>query len=456
MTGLYNLNALINYEGNFEIVVVNGSDINCTLYKNYKPRIIVMRLIFQYLGLIILISSVIGNSLGLYCAMKGKVIYIRVYLTRVLHSVNLVNCIFMFLYPVLDMVTGYHLIPFRNQKSWNVYMVHYHFPLAKTFFNFSFGIYVIFAISQMIAIVYPHYYRRYFTLRKIKIMIMMCFLYYCAWYIPSAWWFELLTLKNICGFDSGFVIYSRIFATFKSSAQGVGWIVFGVFREFFTRFLPVGTILTLNYLSIQQKKIMLKLRLKNALSNLQKSTADIINRAVVIPEFLKKSAFVFIITGVDKNLVDRGIMVKQPTNNYIMQPSKIITERKCMNSSPKSNLRVSGSSNILKINSQLDSLDQGKIKQRELEYKISLRMLTILMIEFVVFLFPVSIFIIMVDFNKNQWTTGESEMALAGCTLLEYSYTSFAFYLNMIFNPAYREQVHKIFRNSKLVRFFKH
>ncbi|CAK9294113.1 unnamed protein product [Gordionus sp. m RMFG-2023] len=446
MARFKNLDDLIVYENSFAILMQNGSILNCTLYKNLKYRTRVIRQLFQYTALIIFILGITGNSLGLYYAMKDKIIYIRVYLTRVFHTVNLLNYLFMIIYPVTDMLSEFHLARFRNGRPWNLHLAHYHFAMAKTLINFSFGVYVIFAFSQMIAITYPFYYKHHFTLRKTKMMLAICFFYYLAWYTPSGWWFEVLKLENICGFPSELIIYTRIFAPFKSEAERTGWIVFGFFRETFTRFLPILIILILNYLSIRRKKVAVKWRLNNAVSDLQEISAIKI-------EFEKKDAKIVIEKDLESSITKGTESKREYEISTIIKQSINPNKRSKVDRQSQSDIN-----NFLKTTSdkgsRLESQNQRKINQGEREYKLSIRMLAILMIEFVIFLFPVSIYIITVDFFDYLLTTGESDMAFAGCTLLEYAYISITFYLNMIFNPIYRDHVCKVFRKSRLSKFY--
>ncbi|CAK9294131.1 unnamed protein product [Gordionus sp. m RMFG-2023] len=447
MTRLFNLEDLVDTQKSFEIQMLNSSGLNCTHYnENLKYKTRVVRQFFQYLAPIILTLGIIGNSLGLYCAMKDNVMYIRVYLTRVFHAVNLFNAVFMLLYPILDMIGESYLLDFVNQLPWNLYLVKYHFSMAKTLLNFAFGIYVIFGISQMIAIVYPHYYKRFITLRRIKIMLAISFLYYLAWYIPSAWWFELLKFSNVCGLETK-IIYTRIFASF-TKMERTRWIIFGFFRETFTRFIPVAIILVLNFFSLKHKKLKLRWRLSHRVSNLPETSISNMARGTNISA---------VVDGNIKNeLRDNIFQIAEPSKlEYNVAP---ITNSS--NIIPSKNSRVGCNSKFIQdsklinnIPSRTDSQGQRKIMQRELEYKISIRMLAILMLEFLVFLFPVSIYLTTVDFFDYLLTTGESDIAFAGCTMLEYSYISLTFYLNMIFNPAYREDVIRVLKKSWFGKF---
>ncbi|CAK9294116.1 unnamed protein product [Gordionus sp. m RMFG-2023] len=392
-----------------------------------------MGLIFEDLSIIILILGLIGNSLGFYCAMKDKILFIRVYLTRIFHAVNLVNYIFMILYPILDKFSEFHSIPFRNRLPWNLYKIYYHAILAKTLVNFSFGIYVIFAVSQMIAIVYPFYYKQYFTFRRIRIMIAICFFYCLAWYVPSIWWFKLLKFENVCGDDRGSVVYSLTYSTYNSKEERYGWISLAILMETFTRFLPVVIILILNYFSLKRKRSKLNWRSENALSNLQNATIVSNNRSVV-PESGENRPSVINFPGYEDK-------------------SKIECSTTSISAIGIGKISKTGSKTGSKKDSKIYLQSQQKVKQIELEYRMSVRMLAILMLQFVVFLFPVSIYLITLEFLDLR-TSGESDMILAVCTLLEYSYISFSFYLNMMFNPGYRKNAYNIFMKSELCKYF--
>ncbi|CAK9294114.1 unnamed protein product [Gordionus sp. m RMFG-2023] len=465
MSQLHNLHDYVNYQKSFEkLLLLNESYLNCTLYKNYKFRAKFLRYLLEDISIIVLIFGVIGNSLGLYFAMRDKIMYIRVYLTRVFYAVNLINYIFMSLYPVLDLLAEFHLIPFRSRRPWKVYLINYHFPIAKTLVNFSFGIYVIFAISQLIAIVFPHYYRSNFTLYKIKFMLSICFLYYLVWYIPSGWWFEIMIIRNICGFDPDRIVYSRVFADYESNEERVGWIIFGIFRETFTRFIPVAIILALNYFSLKQKKLTLNWRLRHTISSSQESKSTYRNLSFKLSKFGDSLRFSeTLATNAERTIPYGNIKTAKSTIEYNNSSN---TKSKNIISDDKSKIDMNSryiqdntgmtdlSKNMPLADDKADSLCLLKIKQRELEYKLSIRMLAILMFEFLVLLFPVSIYLMTVDFFSDLMSVQELEIIFAACTLLEYTYISLTFYLNMIFNPAYREDTYRMFKKSRMGKFF--
>ncbi|CAK9293829.1 unnamed protein product [Gordionus sp. m RMFG-2023] len=451
---IFELEDLREYKRSFKIYALNGS-LNCTIHRNLKLKTLTTMKVFVYVAPILLILGIIGNALGLYCAMRDKIIYIRVYLTRVFHAVNLVNYIFMLIYPVIMLIAKFHLVRFINQLPWNIYLVDYHFSIAKTLINFSFGIYVIFGISQMMAIAYPHYYKSHFTLRKIKIMIVICFLYYSAWYIPSAWWFQILKFNNVCGLDPQTFLYIRIFASFTKTERRE-WTIFGIFREIFTRFIPIGALLLLNYISLKHKRLKIRWRFDQVNSNLQVATSSNTNEAVIFPEFERNSRKELTVDSIKPELTKSEHNVSLTTTPSNINDIALIDRirKKIVDTIDITNSKTS-SRIISKPDFKTDSIGQRKVKQMELEYKISIRMLAILMLEFLVFLLPVSIYLILVDFFDYLVTAGESEIAFASCTLMEYAYISSTFYLNMIFNPAYRQDVYRIFRKSKLGKFYK-
>ncbi|CAK9293830.1 unnamed protein product [Gordionus sp. m RMFG-2023] len=451
---LFELEDLREYKRSFKILLLNGS-LNCTIHRNLKLKTITTMKVFVYLAPILLILGIIGNALGLYCAMRDKKIYIRVYLTHVFHAVNLVNYIFMLLYPVITLIAEFRLVRFINHLPWNIYLVDCHFPIAKTLINFSFGIYVIFGISQMMAIAYPHYYKSHFTLQRIKIMLAICFLYYSAWYIPSAWWFHILKLNNICGLDPKIFLYIRIFASFTKTERRE-WTIFGIFREIFTRFIPIGALLLLNYISLKHKRLNIKWRANQVISNLQVTIPSNTNRAAISPEFEKSGGKELTVSSIklpELSKSEHNVSLTTTPSNIIDMAFIDRNRNKIADTIDITNSKTS-STMISKTDSKT-ALGQHKVKQMELEYRISIRMLAILMLEFLVFLLPVSIYLIIVDFFDYLVTAGESEIAFAGCTLMEYAYISSTFYLNMIFNPAYRQDVYKVFRKSKLGKFYK-
>ncbi|CAK9294109.1 unnamed protein product, partial [Gordionus sp. m RMFG-2023] len=426
---------------------LNDSRSNCTVYKNIDPKLEHMKLIFEYLSIILWILGLFGNAIGLYVAMRDKIIYVRVYISRVFFTSNLINIICMLIFPIIEISPGYILFPFKGRLPWNVFLVYFHFPIAETLVSYSFSVYVIYAFCQMIAIMYPLHYKYHFTLKKIQWMLALTFFYSLAWYIPSAWWFEIVKRVNICGLDPNLVIYAQIFGSNKLKANRRVWIIFGMFREILTRFIPVTIIIISNYLTLKHKKSSLNWRKSNYRAQLPEIPSPLNLNLTVVLSDSKESCQTPLDTIRTGHAKSKIFPVLESSSNGYLGGINTLTELypETLNSKI-----LTATSKTITI---VDSLTQIKIKQSILEYKRSKRMMAILILEFVVFLFPVSIYITTVDFYEHLLTTEELDIVFIVFTILEYAYISLNFYLNMIFNPTYRKDVFKLFRHSKLRKF---
>ncbi|CAK9294896.1 unnamed protein product [Gordionus sp. m RMFG-2023] len=340
-----------------------------------------------------------------------------------------------------------------HHHQWQTYISDFHFPIAKTLVNLSFAICVLFAFTQMMATVYPHFYRNHITTFRIKLIIFVSFIYIALWFIPSGWWFGIVAVNNICGLDPNLTVYKRRFIHHAAESHRVGWIVYGFFREFMTKFIPVIVILVFNYFSLRHKKVMLNWKNKqHPLAHIQRITSFDVAQAVIIPRLNDETTTK--ITKRQGNLSEQDSSVMPSIN---LQSENYNPSGK-PNSSINNNLMITDKgtsinsfSNIMESPSNLlNAKSLHKIKQRKKEYSISVRMLGIMMLEFLIFLFPVSVFIMTVDFYEEMLSSSDSDLAFAACTLMEYLYIALNFYLNMLFNPGYRDDVKKVFRHSKL------
>ncbi|CAK9300763.1 unnamed protein product [Gordionus sp. m RMFG-2023] len=161
----------------------NNTGIHCKTLKTFEKLGFYIRIF----NLFVWIMGVIGNSMGLYTAWKDNSKYVRVILMKTFYAVNLVSLKFMLWYPILERFAKYWQWKFWYGKVSKHYLAHIGFPLSRIFLNFSFNIYVLFAFLQIIAVLYPIYYRQHFTMRRIKFMILGCFVYILIWYLPTAW-----------------------------------------------------------------------------------------------------------------------------------------------------------------------------------------------------------------------------------------------------------------------------
>ncbi|CAK9300748.1 unnamed protein product [Gordionus sp. m RMFG-2023] len=392
--------------------------LNCTSWKTHHVPRLYIRIVFN---LVIWTIGIIGNSIGLYAAWEDRSKYIRVSLMKAYYAINLINLCFMYLYPLLDGLAEYCLWKFWNRYTWKYYLSTLHFPLAKTFLNLSFSICVIFAFAQIIAISYPIYYREHFTTRKIKLMILGCFIYLLIWFLPSAWWFHVIKIVNIC--DPFFLLYSWKLVTFKTLREKNAWITYGLFREFMTKFLPLAIISIFNIWSLKRKKEFLKCK----------------------PD-LKLTDGIEGITEIPNLLVNDEMVEKTASSTSKVQIAVINIADGIGNGIQRSiSLHCDSPTNT----TQLINIQELKIKLKLKEYKINKRMLLINMLEYLIFLFPVPLYMILVDFLESHTISDHQEFVFSICTLVEYMYVSFTFYVNFLFNPGYREEVVKILRKSQ-------
>ncbi|CAK9300883.1 unnamed protein product [Gordionus sp. m RMFG-2023] len=359
-------------------------------------------------NLFIWIMGIIGNAMGLYAAWKDESKYVRVILMKTLYTINLVTMKFMLWYPLLGSFAKYRQWKFWYGKAFRHYLANIVFPLSSIFLNLSFNIYVLFAFVQIVAILYPLHYRQHFTMRGIKFMILGCFVYVLIWFLPTAWWFQLVNI-DICDMDfAAFMLYPPNFLPRKISWEKNAWITYILLREFLTKFLPLSIIISFNIWSLKHRKKLLK----------YKSNLKLLNQK--------------------RERVEMNSTLKfQPT----------VISLKVRNSSIK----------ILKYDrtkSPPDLIDQElKIKFKWTEYNINKRMVLIYMLEYFLFLFPKPLYLIYIHSLKPHIISDHEELAFSICTSMEYVYVILTFYLNLLFNPGYREEVVSLLRKS--VKHFK-
>ncbi|CAK9300749.1 unnamed protein product [Gordionus sp. m RMFG-2023] len=369
---------------------------------------------------VIWVIGYIGNLIGFYAAWKDKSKYVRVILMEAFHAINLVNLHFMFLYPLLETFAECYLWKLWNSYHWKYYLSTLHFPLAKTFLSLSFSIYVIFAYIQMVAVLHPIYYRERFTTRKIKFMILGCFIYLSIWFLPSGWWFQVIKTSNICDKDATFILYSRNLKPFKSSRDKYSWTTYVLLREFMTKFLPVTVILIFNVWSLKRKKEMLGNPESNFLNNLGG------------------------IASISDNRIRDGIVGDEDRNFSAINFQDISND---LDLKSKRSLKISPRDNPTNT-VNFFNIREIKMRRKWKEYNITKRMLLINMLEYLIFLFPVPLYIIFVNFVDSHTINDHEELVFSACILVEYMYVSLTFYLNLLFNPGYREEIAKLLRKS--------
>ncbi|CAK9294603.1 unnamed protein product [Gordionus sp. m RMFG-2023] len=353
---------------------------------------------------IVWVLGLAGNSLGLKMALKEKYSP-NVLLTQALYLVNILNCLVMLMYPILDLIGELKFAKFWMKIYWNKYMADYHFPMAKSLVSFSFGIYVILALSQLIGTAFPFKYKNWFRNKNIMYMLVFNLVYVVVWCIPIKWWFVIEARINVCGLDPFFIVYYYKF-NHISKKQILSWTIYEVSREIFTKFIPVLTIFLVKFWTNKKNKSMLAQRInRSSISNLNQLPSS-----SKFPFFCRKSRVSDISIRPDKNIDRRGF-----------ESSKMAS-----------------------------TVQDPKLYARLKDYKAEKRMIAIMGVEFIVFLFPVSVFLIFRNFFIGKLMDHDIDIAFAICTILEYLYISLTFYLNLIFNPSYRRrfinETHRVFR----------
>ncbi|CAK9300767.1 unnamed protein product [Gordionus sp. m RMFG-2023] len=349
--------------------------------------------------------GVIGNAMALYAAWKDKSKYVRVILMKTFYAINLVSLKFMLWYPLLRSFAKYWRWKFwYGGKALRHFLANIVFPLSRIFFNLSFNIYVLFAFLQIIAILYPIYYRQHFTMRRIKFMILGCFVYVLIWYLPTAWWFQVVKV-DICDMDfATYMFYPPNFLLLKISWEKNAWITYALLREFLTKFLPVSMIFIFNIWSLKHKKKLLKYKSNLKLLN-QKPERVEMNSTLTLPTVIS-------------------------VNNRANDSIKTLKYD-----------RTTSPPNLM-------DAQELKIKYKWTEYNINKRMVLINMLEYFFFLFPKPLYILYIHLMKPHILSDHEELAFSICTSMEYMYVILTFYLNLLFNPGYREEVVSLLRKS--------
>ncbi|CAK9300764.1 unnamed protein product [Gordionus sp. m RMFG-2023] len=384
----------------------NNTGIHCRSLKTFEK----LGLYIRIFNVFVWIMGIIGNAMGLYAAWKDESKYVRVILMKTFYAINLVTLKFMLMYPLLASFAKYGQWKFWYGKALKHYLANIMFPLSRIFLNLSFNIHVLFAFAQIVAILYPLYYRQHFTMRGIKFMILGCFFYVLIWFLPSAWWFQVVKI-NICDMDfTTFMVYPPNFLPHNISWEINAWITYGSLREFLTKFLPVSIIFIFNIWSLKHKKRLLKYKANLKLLNQNRERVEM-------------------------------------NSTLIFQPTVICVK-----------VRVNDSIKTLKYvktTSSPDLIDAQKlkIKFKWTEYNINKRMVIINMLEYLIFLFPKPLYLIYIHSLKPHNISDHEELVFSICSSLEYMYVILTFYLNLLFNHGYREEVVSLLK--KCVKHFK-
>ncbi|CAK9294613.1 unnamed protein product [Gordionus sp. m RMFG-2023] len=375
-------------------MVNSSSNLSCIPWSIVNKGNRSLFMFFITVAPILCATGLFGNFLGLIFTFKERP-HPNVTLTRALYMVNVFNCVFMLVYPILDLIGELKFLNFWIDISWNRYISDYHFPIAKSLVNFSFGIYATLALSQIIGTAFPFEYKIWFQPKNIVSMLVFLFIYVIVWCIPTKWWFDIDSRIKVCGVDPILTVYHNKICYPDTKLEFFSWTVYEVTREIFTKFLPALAILIVKIWTNKKKKSLLIRRI-NRCSNLSSN---------LLPQTSSK----FLLC-CRKSRV--GDMSAHPNNDTVE-----IQHPTSKNNTVTRNPRL-----------------HARLRDNEVENK----MIAIIGVEFIVFLFPVSIFLICRNFLIHKVKDYDIDIAFAFCTLMEYLYISLTFYLNLLFNPKYR------------------
>ncbi|CAK9293812.1 unnamed protein product [Gordionus sp. m RMFG-2023] len=366
---------------------------------------------------------------------RKKRINANQYLLKWFFAVNLVNVIWSLGVRLLEIFEIVRVIRIytdpKQDRSissswvddypWNFYASKIHFPLTNPFITLGFLIYVLFFLSQMIAVKYPFSYKRIYTLKYLRIMIAICFIYGLVWYIPTFNWLKIVIIP-ICPYKSrdniiqGFVKNDSHGIKFQKPQFPINlsnpilfysyrinqvdapifkelWVTYQVCRELFTKVFPFIAIIIFKMMALRRT-----------------------NRLVTKTDY--GISFTTTITVFDsyKGSPNTQVEAQNDGQNYLGEME----------------------SKSIGIGIQESSRYQQKIMK---ERKQHLRTMLILTIEFLVLLLPISISQILNDILLFKYRSKEILIWYTIFNMLEFVYISCTFYINFIFNPIYRSYV---------------
>ncbi|CAK9300762.1 unnamed protein product [Gordionus sp. m RMFG-2023] len=207
-----------------------------------------------------------------------------------------------------------------------------------------------------------------------------------------------------------FMLYSPNFLPHKILWDKNVWITYGILREFSTKFLPVSIIFIFNIWSLKHRKKLLKYKSNLKMLNQKRERVEMNSTLTVQPTVINVQVRV-------------NHSIKTLTYDRTIIPPDLI------------------------------GAQELKIKFRWTEYNINKRMVLINMLEYFILLFPLPIYLIFIHSMKPLILSDHNRLIFSICTSMEYMYVIISFYLNLLFNPGYREEVVSLLRKS--VKHFK-
>ncbi|CAK9294596.1 unnamed protein product [Gordionus sp. m RMFG-2023] len=382
------------------------SDVNFFQYNCLNRTILTkqreeIKYLFEVIAPILWAFGTAGNIIGLIVSFSESP-YPAVILTRIYYVVGLLNCAVILLYPIVNLIGEFNNLKFFFQSTWKYYIADYHFPIARALIHLSLGVYVIYVLSQAIAILYPFVYRKYFTSRRIIIIILIYYAYVQIWFYPIRYWFTVVDVTDTCGSDINSTRYINKFMT-TNELNSTSWRIYTIFRVCFTNFIPI--------LSIMVFKICLLKRKRKIMSLIQRYSFMTVSKGQDIYRENKTS------TKLDSTF--KSDIIRDGNVNNINND-----ELKFDRSLNRSKQPI----NLYQIN---------KIAKRRRDYNTDVRMLAIMTLQYIIFLLPATIFIMTLGYLTLP-TPKNINIVLGISAFLEYLYISMTFYLNLIFNHHYR------------------
>ncbi|CAK9294595.1 unnamed protein product [Gordionus sp. m RMFG-2023] len=399
MESWVNINVTQNYS------IANFYQYHCLNWKILTKQRDEIKYLFEVIAPILWAFGTAGNIIGLIVSFSESP-YPAVILTRIYYSVGVLNCAVMLLYPIMDLIGEFNDLPFFSRATWKHYIADYHFPIARALTHLSLGVYVIYILSQALAILYPFLFRNHFTTRRIVIIILIYYAYVQIWFYPIKYWFTVIEVKDTCGSDINSTRYVNKFMTTKE-LNSTSWKIYSIFRVFFTNFIPILSIIVFKLCLLKRKRKIMSQRYS----------------------FMTVSS-------TNQNHVIYGKTLTKFDNTF---KSDIIHDGN-VNNINNDELKFDRSLNRSKLRVPIEPINLyqiNKIAKRRRDHHMDIRMLAIMTLQYIIFLLPATIFVMTIGYFILL-TPKNINVILGISTFLEYLYISLTFYLNLIFNPNYR------------------
>ncbi|CAK9303270.1 unnamed protein product [Gordionus sp. m RMFG-2023] len=157
------------------------------------------------------------------------------FLMRVFFTVNFFYVLSIAVAPIMQVYGDYKKHQVWASKAWITYITHFHNPLTKPLLAWSYSIFVILSLNEMVAISYPFRYRTIFTLKNVRRAMLVSFAYSVLWYLPTYFWRELTEHRLPCVIDmrSDFV-QNRLATMYRDRLQG-GTRILAINNRLYTR-----------------------------------------------------------------------------------------------------------------------------------------------------------------------------------------------------------------------------